>query len=184
VRLERKAKGTKNIGNWSWFENPFTGTRELSGLKIMMALVNNWDLKGENNAVYEERGGARRYVVADVGASLGRTGNSLTRSKNNWRDYAGTQFIQNVEPDYVDFVLNSRPFILTKVKKSNYLMRTRMEEIVKHIPRTDANWLGRLLGRLSAGQIEDCFRAAGYNAQEVERFTSVVQERIKELREL
>jgi len=65
----------------------------------MMALVNNWDLKEENNSIYEERGPGRRYVVSDVGASLGRTGNSLTRSKNNWRHYAGARFIQNVEPE-------------------------------------------------------------------------------------
>jgi hypothetical protein len=84
----------------------------------------------------------------------------------------------------VDFVLNSRPFFLGKMQRSNYAMRANMEEIVKHIPRADANWLGRLLGRLSARQIEDCFRAAGYRADEVERFTRVVLERIRELREL
>jgi hypothetical protein len=184
VRLKRKDKGIKSIGNWSWFENPFTGTRELSGLKIMMALVNNWDLKEVNNDIYQVHGGGQRYLVSDLGAGLGRTGNGLTRSKNNLKDYAATLFIQNVTPDDVDFVLNSRPFFLGKMQRSNYAMRANMEEIVKHIPRADANWLGRLLGRLSARQIEDCFRAAGYRADEVERFTRVVLERIRELREL
>ncbi len=45
VRLERRVKGQKKSGNWSWFNNPFVGTRELNGLRIMMALINNWDLK-------------------------------------------------------------------------------------------------------------------------------------------
>jgi len=45
VRLERKVEGQKKAGNWSWFKNPYVGTKELSGLKIMVALMNNWDLK-------------------------------------------------------------------------------------------------------------------------------------------
>ena len=56
VRLERKVKGQKKAGNWSWFKNPFEGTKELNGLKVMMALMNNWDLKEVNNAIYDEAG--------------------------------------------------------------------------------------------------------------------------------
>ena len=37
----------------------------------MMALLNNWDLKKENNAIYFENG-ERHFVVSDVGA-LGET---------------------------------------------------------------------------------------------------------------
>src|SRR5262249_53662864 len=50
ARLERDPKGDKKIGDWDWFDNPFTGTKELNGLRIMMALINNWDLKKENNS--------------------------------------------------------------------------------------------------------------------------------------
>ena len=55
VRLERKVKGEKKTGNWSWFKNPLTGTKELNGLRIMMALINNWDLKEINNAIYARK---------------------------------------------------------------------------------------------------------------------------------
>ncbi len=60
VRLERRVKGQKKSDNWSWFKNPFVGTRELNGLRIMMALINNWDLKEINNAVYDETGPSLR----------------------------------------------------------------------------------------------------------------------------
>src|SRR5579859_2870716 len=83
VRLERKLKGQKKSGNWSWFKNPFVGTKELSGLKIMMALTNNWDLKEINNSIYDEKGQGPRYVVSDLGATFGETGNPATRSKSN-----------------------------------------------------------------------------------------------------
>ena len=55
VRLKRSLKGEEKIGDWKWSDNPFTRQRELNGLRVMMALINNWDLKDENNAVYEEK---------------------------------------------------------------------------------------------------------------------------------
>src|SRR5205085_5355532 len=51
VRVERESKGEKKIDNWQWMENPFLDRRELNGLKVMMALINNWDLKDINNAI-------------------------------------------------------------------------------------------------------------------------------------
>jgi len=183
ARLKRR-KQEKKVGNWSWFDNPFIGTKELSGLKTMMALVNNWDLKEVNNAIYEEDGGVRYYEVSDVGATFGRTGNPFTRSKNNLKDYRRTKFIRKTAPERVDFFLSSRPFFLAVIDVSNYITRTKMEGIVKKIPRTHAHWVGQLLGRLSAEQIRDCFRAAGYSPEEVEGFAKVVQGRIAELNQL
>jgi len=184
VRLERKLNGQKKIENWSWFKNPYAGTKELDGLKIMMALVNNWDLKESNNAIYEEHGEKPRYVVSDLGATFGRTGNPLVRSKDNLRDYRRTKFIQKVKPEEVDFFLSSRPFFLTAVDVPNYVTRTKMQGIVKHISRTHAKWLGQLLAQLSTEQIHDCFRAAGYSPAEVAGFAKVVQGRIADLNRL
>lgn len=184
VRLERKVKGQKKTGNWSWFKNPYVGTKELDGLKIMMALMNNWDLKEVNNAIYEEEGEKPRYVISDLGATFGRTGNPLVRSKNNLRDYNRTKFIQKVKPEQVDFFLSSRPFLLTAIDVSNYVTRTKMQNIAKHVSRTHAKWLGQLLGQLSLEQIRDCFRAAGYSPGEVAAFARVVQRRIADLNRL
>ena len=184
ARLKRRHKEQKKIGNWSWFDNPFIGTKELNGLKTMMALMNNWDLKEVNNAIYEEGGGARHYEVSDAGATFGRTGNRFTRSKSNLKDYRGTKFIQRTAPERVDFFLSSRPFFLMAIYVPDYITRTKMQGIVKKIPRTHAHWVGQLLGRLSAEQIRDCFRAAGYSPEEVEGFAKVVQGRIAELNQL
>jgi hypothetical protein len=184
VRLERKVKGEKKTGNWSWFKNPLTGTKELNGLRIMMALINNWDLKEINNAIYVEKDQSLRYVVNDLGATFGETGNSITRSKSNPGDYSGSKFIQKVAADHVDFFLTSRPFFLSAVNVSNYAKRTHMQEIAKDIPLADAKWLGKLLEPLSDEQIRDCFRAAGYAPEDVEANAAVVKERIKDLNRL
>jgi hypothetical protein len=184
VRLERSVKGQKKAGNWSWFKNPYLGSKEFDGLRIMMALLNNWDLKEVNNAIYEETGEEPRYVISDLGATFGKTGNPLVRSKSNLRDYRATKFIQKARSEDVDFYLSSRSFFLTVFDLPNYITRTKMQRVAKHIPRTHAQWLGHVLGRLSAEQIRDCFRAAGYSADDVEAYAKVVQGRITDLNQL
>jgi hypothetical protein len=181
VRLERHVKGQKKVGNWSWFKNSYVGTKEFDGLRIMMALLNNWDLKEINNAIYEEPGEEPHYVISDLGATFGKTGSTIVRSKSNLRDYRNTKFIQKVKSEEVAFHLSSRPFFLTVFAIPNYIKRTKMQGVVKHIPRTHAQWLGHVLGQFSAEQIRDCFRAAGYSPEEVEGYAKVVQGRIADL---
>jgi hypothetical protein len=183
VRLKRKDKNIKKIGNWEWFKNPFVGTKELNGLRGMMALLNNWDLKTINNAIYEVNG-EQRYLVSDVGATFGKTGNSISRSKSNLKDYDDSKFIQKETSSEVDFALRSRPFFLTAVNVDNYENRTKMENITRHIPRTDAKWLGQWLSQLSEEQIRDCFRAGGYTPEEVDGYAKEVHERIAALNAL
>lgn len=183
ARLERKVEEVKKIGDWSWFNNPFLGHREMNGLRVMMSFLNNWDLKETNNAIYEV-GGERRYVVVDVGATFGNTGSVITRSKGSPKGYADSKFVAKATPDLIDFVLHSRPFFLTAIHVTNYLERTKMEKIPKHIPRADAKWLGQRLSMLTEGQIRDGFRAAGYTPEEIEIYTKAVRKRIAELNAL
>ena len=78
ARLERKLKEVKKLGNWDWFDNPFLGKQELNGLRVMMSLLNNWDLKEVNNSIYNVDG-ERRYLVNDAGATFGKTGSPTAR---------------------------------------------------------------------------------------------------------
>ena len=183
ARLERKEKEIKNIGNWDWFKNPFVGTKEFNGLRVMMSLLNNWDLKKINNSIYVV-GSEKRYVVSDAGATFGKTGNNMSRSKSDLKGYEESKFIEKETPDEVDFEMHSRPFLLTAVNLPNYHERTKMEKVTKHIPRADAKWLGQLLGQLSEEQVRDCFRAAGYTPDEVEGYSKELQKRIAALNAL
>ena len=101
VRLKRYLKGETKIGDWKWRDNPFVKEREFNGLRVVMALINNWDLKDVNNSIYEEKeaddtGAKLRYEVTDLGASFGTTGRSWThaRSKGNLKSYRNSKFIQ------------------------------------------------------------------------------------------
>src|SRR5215475_11437780 len=85
VRFERHEGKYKEVGNWSWEDNPFVGTRELEGLRVLMALLKNWDLKEANNDILtaKKSPGPDIYYVADLGASLGRTGTFLNSVYGN-----------------------------------------------------------------------------------------------------
>jgi hypothetical protein len=183
ARLKRRGKEIKKIGNWEWSKNPFVGTKELNGLRIMMSLLNNWDLTTINNSIYVVNG-ERRYLVSDVGASLGKTGNPISRSKSNLKGYEESKFIEKETPVEVDFTMHSRPLLVTAVNVPNYQKRTKIEDVTKHIPRADAKWLGELLGQLSEDQIRDAFRTAGYTPEEMEGYTKEVEKRIAALNAL
>jgi hypothetical protein len=183
ARLKRKVKGTKKLGPWDWFQNPFLDKQEFNGLRVMMALLNNWDLKEINNAI-EETAGERRYLVTDLGATFGKTGGPSARSKSVLKDYVDSKFVEKATPEFVDLAMNSRPSVLSAINVPNYQTRAHMEAVAKHIPRADAKWLAQRLAQLSEEQIRDCFRAGGYSAEEVEGYTKAIQKRIAELNAL
>ena len=191
VRLKRYSKDEKKVGEWAWQQNPFTGTRELNGLRVMMALMNNWDLKDMNNSVFLDATGKDddpelQYTVTDLGASFGSTGMGfpIRNSKGNLIAYSRSKFILKVSDKYVDFNVPSAPSPVYIVDPKEFRLRLHLRWIGRHIPRADARWIGQLLSQLSENQIRDAFRAAGYSQDQVEGFTEVVRRRIAELQRL
>jgi hypothetical protein len=181
VRLKRQGPGLKKIENWDWFKNPFLGTKEFNGLRIMMALLNNWDLTTVNNKVYATET-ERHFVVADLGASFGKTGTVGTRSKGVLKDYEDSKFIRGRKGELISFEMRTRPFLVVGVfDPKDYEKRSRMVQIEDNIPIADAAWIGSQLAKLTPQQIGDAFRAAGYSADEVEGYTRAIQKRIAEL---
>ena len=192
ARLKRSMKGHEKIGTWQWGSNPFVGTREFNGLRVLMALINNWDVKDSNNAVYEAKpsdGSAaieKVYLINDLGATFGTTGFTLSvdGSRGNLDAYKRSKFISRMTPDYLDFGTPSRSNLIEAFNVPVFLHRLDLRWIGRHVSRDDAKWMGQLLGQLSQEQIRDAFRAAGYSPTEVNEFANVVQSRIAELNAL
>ncbi|HSK45773.1 MAG TPA: hypothetical protein VLA83_17985, partial [Candidatus Binatia bacterium] len=103
VRLKRHNKGEHQVADWSWDKNPFVGTKELDGLKIMMEIICNTDLKTVQQHVYDVNGVEQRYVAADVGASFGKAGVGIFRTKGKLSDYEKLPLIKSAGLEYVDF---------------------------------------------------------------------------------
>ena len=185
VRLKREPGEERKIGTWHWRYDAFSGTRELNGLRVLMAVINNWDLKDENNAIYQN-GGERDYMVSDLGASFGSAGRSWPRekAKGNIESYEESKFIRRVTPSTIDFQVPARPRWVYLVNPKEYRSRVHLEWIGKKIPQADAVWMGHLLSRLSPTQIRDAFRAAGYSQEEGDEFAEVMEQRIATLTDL
>jgi hypothetical protein len=169
ARFEARPESVKRLEKWSWLNNPFAGTNEFEGLKIMMAMFNNWDIKDENTAILED-GGTHYYIVSDLGSSFGKlsevSGGRAGRSVNKPEHYAESRFIKQVREGVLELDYRGKADNLIKTAK------------VEH-----GRWLADLLLQLSDNQIEDAFRAANYKAEDVTLLASAFKTRIKELDE-
>jgi len=187
ARLQKRPEHEKKVGEWDWKENPFTGKREFNGLRIMMALIRNWDLKDDNNAILEDDGGQQIYAVSDVGTAFGSPGKRYTsaHSKGNLKEFRRGRLISKRTSDYIDLNFPALPPPLLQILEPRlYFDQAHIRWTGKHIPIADARWIGSLLARISPDQIRDCFRAAGYSQVEVEGYTEVLLSRIEELKHL
>ncbi|MFY9611468.1 MAG: hypothetical protein WAU45_23010 [Blastocatellia bacterium] len=184
VRLERDNDGFKTVARWSWQSNPFVLTREFDGLKTLMALLNNFDLKTLNNKIVrpsKKKSSEETkliYYVNDLGATLGSTGSWYTNApilgeiptgtKGNPEDYARSKFIDNVSDGKVTFHSNRR----------------RAKRAMSGVMIENAQWMGDLLARLSDKQLSDAFLAGGFDEKETATYIRAIRERIKRLQGL
>jgi hypothetical protein len=188
-RFEPRRKGVERGPTWGWMENPFEGSRELSGLKVLMILLNNFDARKENNRVFyvDAEDGAReaRYVVSDLGATLGRAGGlGGKRTKNNLSDFLSTQFVRGVDDGVVEFDYDTRPRglgHLTVLYPGYYRGEVKKEKAMRGIPVEHARWIGSLLSQLTEEQLHDAFRAAGYDGATAKGYVRALRERIDQL---
>lgn len=170
VRLEARPDTVKRLGRWEWDKNPFTGTNELQGLKIMMALFNNWDVKAGNNIILQN-GDEHYYVISDLGATFGKFGIvnlpvfwRIGRSMNKPESYSESDFIKEIEGGNIEFSIGG-----TGKKYFN------------EVTAANGRWLADLLIQLSDSQIQDAFRAANYSPDDVKALSYAVKSRIKAL---
>jgi len=172
VRFEARPERWDRVGEWKWKRNPFIGRPEYQGLKIMMAVINNWDLKDSNNVIVklrESNNDALYYMISDLGATFGHASTTplfwrFTRSRNNPEKYAKSEFFQKVKGNRV---------VLHFGGKNSGL--------IKDITVNDAQWIGSLLSQLSDQQLRDAFRAANYRPDQINLLARTVRERTNEL---
>jgi hypothetical protein len=165
-----RPKGEKRLDiRWDWSKNPFVGTRELQGLKVLEALIGNWDIQAHNNNVLlvsDKATGEKvaEYIDTDLGASFAKEGRFIGHTRNQPDEYVKAKFIKGVDHGYVVFDF-----------------RGKNQHLLKGITVEQAKWIGGILSQLSDQQISDAFRAANYSPEEIEALTQVVKARINEL---
>lgn len=152
--------------SWSYYDNPFVGTRELNGLLVLQAMLGNSDLKETQNVIYtlkkETEGAARWYVARDLGHTFGRTG-VLDAPRGDIEVFEQTPFILGVEDGRVKFE-----------------WRGRHRELVQDIRPADVRWISQQLDRLTDEQWRDAFRAGGVEGPVADRFIRRMKQKIAE----
>jgi hypothetical protein len=181
ARFERKDKRItklKDDQGWAWHNNPFAGTKELNGLKIVMMLVSNWDSKdvrdvsrGSNTAIFQVpvSGGTENwYVVTDWGGSLGKWGGVFSREKWDCKGFAGqnSRFTNGARGTNVEFGYSGQ----------------RTSDITEGIRVRDVQWIMQYLGRITDDQLRAGLEASGATPDEVECFTQALRDRLNQLK--
>jgi hypothetical protein len=173
ARFRRERPNDKVVGAWSWYDNPFIGTRAFKGLVLATFLVSNVDLKASNNKIYQVDppigGATRMFVVRDLGYALGKEApklrwlrwRALRGSKNNIDDFEQTGFIQRLSADRVEFAYPGlEPGLFDGISSA------------------DVRWFCALFARLNDRQLEDAFRAAGYSQDVRARYINKIKSKI------
>jgi len=161
---------------WSWVDNPFAGSRELGGLKVLVMLLSNWDTKdsrdgdGSNNSVFEKfrPDGVRQwYAVTDWGASMGKTGNLLQWERWDWRGYRA----------------QSRGFV--KLRADGTLRwgfaGKHGRDITAGVDVEDIRWLLPLLARITDNDLIAALQASGASPAVAGHFTYSIRRRVQQL---
>jgi hypothetical protein len=174
VRLEARPANVERLYEWKWKDNPFVGTNELQGLKIMMVFLTNWDLLDLQNKVLQVNNNGtveHHFVISDLGATFGKLGNNnlpfffrLGRKTNDPGTWYEAGFVTSVTDGIIDFDFKGKG-------------RSLMDDITV----AQGRWLASRLAQLTDQQLEDAFRAANYSAEDIKLLRTGVRERTAEL---
>jgi hypothetical protein len=176
---EREVNKLFEEHSWAWNDNPFVGTRELNGLKILVMLLSNWDTKdrrdvarGSNTAIFEYRRSRWRreahYLISDWGGAMGRWGSTIV-TRGTW-DVDGFEaqtprFVTGVEDGFVRFGYAGQ----------------RTADVAEGIRVSDVAWVCTYLGGLTDEQLVTALHASGASDDEAWRFARAVRQRIEQL---
>ena len=194
ARFQLRAKNPEYMAgySWSWLENPLSGTPQMNGLRIMMMLVSNWDDKdiwddsergvslryheltlamkqGTNNAILRENG---RYelFIDDWGASLGRWGKYMARTKWDCNGFLeeSRHFVRGVRDGRVEWGFKA-------LHTANLATGIRV---------SDVDWLLQYLGRVTDEQLRAGLLSSGATPDEASCYTKALRMRIQQLQQL
>lgn len=182
ARFQLRSQTDKFVAgkSWTWENNPFLGTRELDGLRIMVMLTSNWDNKDardvdrdSNTGIFQHVAGHRTsflYFIPDWGASMGRWGHTATRSKWDCIGYDDEtrHFVKGVKHGFVEWGYSGQ----------------HTGDATREIPVAHVQWLMQYLGRVTDRQILAGLQTSGATEGEQRCYAMCVRRRIEQLQSL
>ncbi len=164
---------------WSWANNPFAGTRELAGLKIVMMLLSNWDAKDARNgqtdantAVFRIPGGSSggpqlAFSVYDWGSTLGGWGGGWHSDRSDCAAYTTdtARFVEGVRDGQIEFGYSGK----------------HADDLREGITVDDVRWLLTWLRPITDEDIRTALEASGATDRQTGCWTHAIRNRVEQL---
>jgi hypothetical protein len=163
MRPRKQGKGVHNIGFWDYNFQDHPKLREVRGLGILNAWLDNWDIRWGNTRlqlVEDKKGNTRvESVVSDMGALWGNSTGFLRWSNGSLR----MGVFQESPNSYAWRFTNPLRRGQTSVPIKYYMPLCKTQPFYE-MNIDDARWAARLIGQLSENQIKQGLIGAGCDA--------------------
>jgi hypothetical protein len=175
LRDEKRVQFLKDSA-WSLADNPFRGTHEYAGLRVVMILLSNWDAKDvrdgadeSNTAVFRVTGAQpeREYSFFDWGSTLGRWGGLMRRTRSDCSGYAidTPRLITAVRGNVVEWGFEGK----------------HQDDVRGGITVNDLRWLAPYLVRITDGEIRAGLKASGATERQTACWAGAIESRVREI---
>lgn len=163
-------------GAWSLADNPFRGTHEFAGLRVLMMLLSNWDAKdsreGEeeaNTAIFRVPGAQTEfeYSFFDWGSTLGRWGHLMRRTRSDCSGFADDtpDFVTGVTGNTVEFGYSGK----------------HEADVKTGITVDDLRWLVPYLSGITDNEIRAGLTASGATPRQTACWAESLRNRIQQV---
>ena len=161
---------------WSLADNPFRGTRQFAGLRVVMMLLSNWDAKDSregaqeaNTAVFRVPGAQpeREYSFFDWGSTLGLWGHLMRRTRSDCSGFANDtrNFVTGVHGNVVEWGYSGK----------------HEDDVKSDITVEDLCWLAPYLDRITDEQIRAGLTSSGATARQTACWAQALRNRIQQV---
>jgi hypothetical protein len=162
---------------WSLIDSPFRGSREFAGLRAVLMLLSNWDIKDSRDGQEEANTGVFRspdnghsellYSFFDWGSTLGRWGGLLRRTRSDCSGFAQDtrHFITGVRGDVVEWGYAGK----------------RAQDVKAGITVEDLRWLAPYLERITDQEIRTGLKASGATDRQTACWADALEDRMRQV---
>jgi hypothetical protein len=183
-------KNEVELGSWSWRSLDHPDRREVRAFGILMAWVNAFDMRQNNNKTFAVKKSDGTTVlshqVSDLGSGFGRATNILHYKNGDFEQLPWdlVRLRSNDDNGDADSNEDGDPQEPTSwVTPYNFPHYSVIEKnpSFSRIQLDDAQWITRKLAQLSEAQIQDTLIAAGFTAAETKLVLEKLLDRRKQL---
>lgn len=161
---------------WSLVDNPFNGSHELAGLRILLILLSNWDMKdsrsgsGPNTAIFRSPGDGQPqllYSFFDWGSTLGRWGNIMHRTRGDCSGFTQEtpDLINGVRDGVVEWGFTSK----------------HTNDVTHNITVEDLRWLAPYLQSITDDQLRTGLKASGATDRQTDCWAGALENRMQQV---